>query len=944
MEAARSLEAALAQDEALHWALDAVLTKLDVVAEAERAQVMALGERSFAVGGDFRGVLVAGDHNQITVQDPNAPDPDALRREYLEELSKGANRLPWIHVDRDQADALGGGAGVELNDIYVPLDTAELERVEDEAQLRESLKRLERGEVRRVPLQTVANEAKRLLILGDPDSGKSTFVKHLAYTMAQAELARLDGDEARASAWLVKLDPWAHGVLLPLLIELREAEPIVAQHKGKAGASLFLTVIQGGLEDVHLGEFWPDLKAAIRAEETQLLFLLDGLDEVSESLRGRVVEMVRNFANRYSQHRYVVTCRPYAYLDKTYRLSGFREVTVAPFDKAQVDRFIETWYKRLARTRIAQEDAEEKMRDLKQAVRQRDLWGIARRPLLLTVMALLHTFRGRLPKDRTELYADAVELLLRRWEQRLGGDEGLLERLDIPGLKRSDLEAGLYEVAFRVHAGSAGKEETTDIAEGDLRRWLAPYLGESWDKAGVFVAYVRERAGLLIARKPGVYAFPHRTFQEFLAACYLVGQHDYPAESARRVLATPDHWREVFKMAAGYAARTHRLSQAIASVNKLCPEGVGEADGIDAQALRRAMLAAESLEEIGLVGVQREPDGRALLKRVRGWLIEAMRADGLEGRPSLPATERAAAGRLLARLGDPRFDPDRWYLPKDPLLGFVPIPEGEFLMGSTDEDEMARNSEKPQRTVWLPLYYIARYPVTQAQYRAFVEAGGYDDRRWWTEAGWTWVQKKQRRGPGAYGFSFGLDNHPVVGISWYEAVAYTRWLRERLREEAVRQLAAGVEDEEARAFWQGLKEGRLVVALPSEAEWEKAARGVDGRRYPWGEEPNPNRANYADTRIGTTSAVGCFPGGASPYGVEETSGNVWEWCRTKWEDDYVDYWGADDLEGEARRVLRGGAFNDAQRNARCASRFRLLPFDSLDWDLGFRVGLLPFSH
>src|SRR4029077_4155499 len=180
------------------------------------------------------------------------------------------------------------------------------------------------------------------------------------------------------------------------------------------------------------------------------------------------------------------------------------------------------------------------------------------------------------------------------------------------------------------------------------------------------------------------------------------------------------------------------------------------------------------------------------------------------GESSLPATERALAGKTLARLGDPRFDPDLVFLPKEPLLGFVEIPAGPFLMGSTDRDSQASDNEKPQHEVTLPAFYMARYPVTVAQFRGFVEVSGWQ--------------------PSDEESLEGVANHPAVYITWHDALAYCRWLGDRLRELAAQR-------REHPGFWEALATGGLTASLPSEAEWEKAARGPDRRALPGGERP-----------------------------------------------------------------------------------------------------------
>jgi formylglycine-generating enzyme required for sulfatase activity len=202
--------------------------------------------------------------------------------------------------------------------------------------------------------------------------------------------------------------------------------------------------------------------------------------------------------------------------------------------------------------------------------------------------------------------------------------------------------------------------------------------------------------------------------------------------------------------------------------------------------------------------------------------------------------------------------------------------------------------------------------VSVAQFRAFVRESGHE-----TQGAWE-------------GHS-SLENHPVVAANWYDARAYCEWLTERLQgwEETPEPLANFLREE----GWQ--------VRLPTEAEWEKAARGTDGYIYPWGNKPNPNRANYEDTGISGTSAVGCFSGGGSPYGIQDVSGNVWEWCRSLFKPypyDPID--GREHLWAEGSRVLRGGAFVRNQWVVRCAFRYRLAP-DRGGKDLGFRICVAP---
>ncbi|MEI6180663.1 MAG: SUMF1/EgtB/PvdO family nonheme iron enzyme [Chloroflexales bacterium] len=223
----------------------------------------------------------------------------------------------------------------------------------------------------------------------------------------------------------------------------------------------------------------------------------------------------------------------------------------------------------------------------------------------------------------------------------------------------------------------------------------------------------------------------------------------------------------------------------------------------------------------------------------------------------------------------------------------VEVPVGSFLMGSSDANAEWKG-EKPQHTLTLPTYWIGKTEVTNAQFRPFVEGDGYTNRDYWTEAGWTWRQANNVTRPEYWN---GPD-YPVVGVSWFEAVAYCRWLS---------------------------KQTGIAFRLPTEAEWEKAARGPDGLLWPWGNTWDAKRANSSESGLNQPMPVGQYPDGASPYGALDMAGNAWEWCATKWGKPYPyqleDEWQAAYLRDDTIRVIRGGSWDNGRIYVRGAYRY-----------------------
>jgi|GEM_PF-1131396 len=281
--------------------------------------------------------------------------------------------------------------------------------------------------------------------------------------------------------------------------------------------------------------------------------------------------------------------------------------------------------------------------------------------------------------------------------------------------------------------------------------------------------------------------------------------------------------------------------------------------------------------------------------------------------------------RLLAALGAASLEPTN-YDSRTPLL--VDIPAGLSKMGSLEHQLLVYRerfpsydqffSETPLHVVSLPMYSIGVYPVTIGEYRKFIEQGGYEEKHYWTQVGWEYRKNNEWSEPFQWEkyTSVRSDRMPVVGVSWFEAAAYCRWLTYSTTSE-------------------------LQFRLPTEAEWEKAARGVDGRIFPWGNEWNSNLCNTLEfwngnRQLATTTEVDYFPPvSASPYGVMDMAGNVFEWCQTLWKRTYK--WPANnDPLAVGERIVRGGAYDFWCYSARTAFRYWLNPWDR-NLNVGFRV-------
>jgi formylglycine-generating enzyme required for sulfatase activity len=858
-------------------------------------------------GGDF----VNGNKIVLVQAEARVESGETELKVYFKALAEECGELPLGMID----ETFARKEGISLQDVYIDLDVlgVRLERDKELHLLRRELEHPEEEDQdQRVALiKLIARDGTgRMVVLGAAGSGKTTFTNYLTYRLAKAYA---DGSPAK------DLPKGLQG-LLPVRLVLRKAAAHLAPDATCGQAAMLWGALLDDLK-ARLGEgaelAWDLLKKKLRRGEC--LVLLDGLDEVPEAgrLRACLLEALQGpegfLKGLPKTQRVVLTARPYAYASPEWQLQGCKVFNLAPLNSDQIGRFVKQWYLSVrGSVSLDRGEAAARAEQLAAAIGERAyLADLATRPLLLTQMAMVHSTRKELPEDRADLYEKTVDLLLVRWQK-----SGVGDRLRVGGqwvsVDAAPIRAALAVLAYQTHQRQRGAQVTDgpgDIPFGDL---LACFV-RKWPEVSLpdLTAYLKDRTGLVVEREPETYCFAHRSFQEYLAAGHLLDASvDLSAELRKLVDEDAAWWREVILLALG-KTRQGSLNAALDLLrNTLLPDEIEQCPTPSTGDWRAATLGGLALMELRVR--ERQPALAELprnLPRARKWLVALLKCD------TLPARERVEAGDVLARLGDERFDADACYLSKDKLLGFVCVAGGTFRMGSDPErDSDAYDDEQPQHSVKVSEFYIQRYPVTVAQFGAFV--------------------KQSRYSPQDPNCLEGIANHPVVNVTWDDAVAYCQWLEGRLyekRPEGLRkQLDSG---------------GR--IRLPTEAEWEKAARGTDGRIYPWGDAFDAERANTSESEIGGTSPVGCFAGGASSYGVLDMSGNVWEWCADWWDKRayakrvnnlVCDPRGPE--KGETR-ICRGGSWGDYVRYARCARRLRLAP-SYFYVNIGFRLVLSLF--
>ena len=738
-----------------------------------------------------------------------------------------------------------------------------------------------------------------LVLLGDPGIGKSTLVRFVALLLSQKQLEGLPSHEI-LKMWLTgvtdtlvsesekRVISTRQTLLLPIHIPLQR---LAAEIEKQGGQQTIAQDILWRWINTEYGEKINDSLVQVlhsEAEAGRVLWLFDGLDEVPankdhEPLRS-IVRLIRDLAKRYAQCRFVVTCRTASYGQNDRKIAGklWEVATLQPFVYHQQHLFIKSWIRELIKASDRANENPSLFHSVDPQILSQELISklissrssalahLARSPLLLAMITMLYYYERNLPDERVRLYERCLELLLYRWRPPLV-ETTLRDTLDLTQWTSTDTNRLLDRLGYAVQTRwEYQSDEGNSISRKDVLAIVSNYFmvfdpamshQSALQRAGQFCDYLSTGSNaVLIEDQPNSYRFLHRTFQEYLAARRLVADDDWDEPNDDfiiRLLKCADddeRWHEVLLMAIGSLAANGQIRLAFNFVAHLLTRHKPFSHNWQ----RHVNLAGETLLELGHGRVFRLSSGSAIWQDVVAALTQVLTSPTAHGR------ERVRAGELLGLLEDTRpgvttLEPDWCSIPEGPfLLGNNIDPTDLSTFEGTYHDQTLLFAfETPQRMVTLPAFSIARYPVTNAQWRLFLEsADGYDTSDWWSEEGWRWKQEVSDRTPPLWreqGYN-GL-NQPVVGVCWYEANAFCRWMSKQLG---------------------------YPVYLPSEAQWEKAARGTDGRLYPWGDAWDQDRANTKEAELEQPVTVGTFPLGNSPYDVVDMAGQIFEWTASDW--------------------------------------------------------------
>ncbi len=793
-----------------------------------------------------------------------------------------------------------------------------------------------------------------MVVLGKPGSGKTTLLKYIAYYYASQRQEEIDSRLLPKTPFYSRLKD-----LLPYLDSSNEKKDLC-------------DVIEANETYTHYNN---NLKKWLCDGES--IILLDGFDEVANIRRRiHVAKAIDHWIKKYPNTHFVVSSRVFGY-DSQYAPENISfTVEIDELNKNQQAKFLQRWFGQVHKESIRLNrnpnwKPEMIATQLEKQINSNNnvhLHDLAKNPLLLSIIALIQLAQLEdskdadtpLPESRALLFKMGVDLFI-----GTGNWDEAREAYDCP-ISEDHYRNILIQAAWLLqlqqsgtHEGDVRPEKNLNVDQTFLIEQLSQVLPDmSAQLINNCLKHSHERTLLLVEQSHNNWGFQHKIFQEYLCAQAIVQNMQAKAQILIDHMGE-DHWRLVYDLLLEQlqqASLRQKLNNFIHSISLRLEN--------DSNLATRAWYWLLALHDKEQVDYYPEAERENLQKIA--WLALGSSKDstGLgkfhnfaaRGLASLSITETTYQQRLqaltnnhlqlihhlilLPELLSQRSESlvsclqsyltgpystiiksaaalslQRYSMPLsnewDRYL-FAPIIAGKFYRGlqryKVDSDDSWYSNAIDGNKYYLDAFELARYPVTYAQYAIYINATQQQSPKDWTDNE----------------YPNGMGNHPLVNINWHQTLTYIKWLNE--------------------------KHPDFHYFLPSEAQWERAARGLanaDGeenrRRYPWGNKYLTKNCNIMNTDLEYTVAVGCFPFDASTEGILNMSGNVWEWCSDSYDDDYYSL-GKVEKNGKKSKykILRGGSFRSDDRCAHCSYRGSH-PSSSFNINIGFRVARIK-SH
>ncbi len=484
------------------------------------------------------------------------------RTAYLENILENNNKIVLSGID------IGSTIPeFDLGNLYVPLFTNFQEKNQNFTSKSHSSNN-------RTSVVKFLNQHRFVVLLGDAGTGKSILINYLCSCFA-GEILRIKPDLrvllSASSSDNLTTDQWDHGALIPVKILLRD---LVAWGLKTSKFDIWDYLIYA-IDSMGIPNFVSELRKELKSYGGLIMF--DGLDDVpqDEQIMSRVRHAIQEFYEDFSKCRILLTSRPYAY--NSFFFNDAFTIAVTQFRKEQINKFVDKWYSQFAlQTNLSFSEVQKRAEVLKNFIGQDEqIYELAQNPLILTLITTLYSTTGRLPNDRVSILSSIVDLLLDRWDSEkvvrdYRGEISLIQ----PGLDEYRKVGGrnirriIYELAFHAQTNQSEPFGVATIKRSEIVKQFSldnSTLNIDYD---VLIEYLINRSGMLVQRTLDTYTFPHRVFQEFLAASYLA-ETEYPEMAVSLVKQNPVYWGEIVVLTGGIASRGGSFA-VLALINELC--------------------------------------------------------------------------------------------------------------------------------------------------------------------------------------------------------------------------------------------------------------------------------------------------------------------------------------------------------------------------------------